>query len=226
MTIRDATTGDLKWKSENWCAEVTLSCRVVSAASPLRVCCACVFGQGHGVHRGARRCAPHCTCNTNDCLLVHPSLCAARMPKDVLECDAVSREMEFSSREAMADLNLKQRVLLMGNQIEGAPRAWRLAHPTPRAARSPCRAWCLPCSVDLQVWVCDSGVNQLVAANHRSRQRPHAARRSAQRQPDHRVVVLRRRRVGVPKHRAGVLRVAHRHVSVCVSVCVCLCAIQ
>ena len=44
--------------------------------------------------------------------------CAAHIPKEILECRAVSREINFTSREQMTAFRLVQRVLLHGNAFE------------------------------------------------------------------------------------------------------------
>ena len=45
--------------------------------------------------------------------------CAARVPKKILKCRAVSREINFSSREQLENFRLEQRVLFKGRCIEG-----------------------------------------------------------------------------------------------------------
>ena len=59
--------------------------------------------------------------------LVSPSSppAAARIPKEILACRAVSREINFSSRELMNHFRLVQRVLLNGSCFEGARRRRR-----------------------------------------------------------------------------------------------------
>ena len=41
------------------------------------------------------------------------------MPKKILKCKAVSREVNFSSKEQMTKLRLEQRVLFKGKCLEG-----------------------------------------------------------------------------------------------------------
>lgn len=43
----------------------------------------------------------------------------ARVPKKILKCRAVSREINFSSKEAMDKFRLEQRVLFKGKCLEG-----------------------------------------------------------------------------------------------------------
>ena len=43
----------------------------------------------------------------------------ARVPKRILKCRAVSREINFSSQEEMQQFRLEQRVLFKGTIIEG-----------------------------------------------------------------------------------------------------------
>ena len=46
-------------------------------------------------------------------------LCAARVPKKILKCRAVSRELNFSSQEVMEKFRLEQKVLFKGRCLEG-----------------------------------------------------------------------------------------------------------
>lgn len=46
-------------------------------------------------------------------------LFTARVPKKILKCRAVSREINFSSKEAMDKFRLEQRVLFKGKCLEG-----------------------------------------------------------------------------------------------------------
>jgi hypothetical protein len=43
----------------------------------------------------------------------------ARVPKKILKCKAVSREINFSSNEEMKKFRLEQRVLFKGKCLEG-----------------------------------------------------------------------------------------------------------
>ena len=43
----------------------------------------------------------------------------ARVPKKILKCRAVSRELNFSSKEQLENFRLEQRVLFKGRCIEG-----------------------------------------------------------------------------------------------------------
>ncbi len=43
----------------------------------------------------------------------------ARVPKRILKCRAVSREINFSSQEEMQQFRLEQRVFFKGTVIEG-----------------------------------------------------------------------------------------------------------
>lgn len=44
----------------------------------------------------------------------------ARVPKRILKCRAVSREINFSSQEEMQQFRLEQRVYFKGTVIEGS----------------------------------------------------------------------------------------------------------
>jgi len=48
-----------------------------------------------------------------------PSCAVARVPKKILKCRAVSREINFSSKEQLENFRLEQRVLFKGRCIEG-----------------------------------------------------------------------------------------------------------
>ena len=43
----------------------------------------------------------------------------ARVPKRILKCKTVSREINFSSKEAMNKFKLEQRVMFKGKCLEG-----------------------------------------------------------------------------------------------------------
>jgi len=42
----------------------------------------------------------------------------AHLPRTILQCSAVAREIVFSSQRAIADFHLKQKILLLGQVIE------------------------------------------------------------------------------------------------------------
>ena len=44
---------------------------------------------------------------------------AARVPKKILKCRAVSRELNFTSKEQMERFRLEQKVLFRGKCLEG-----------------------------------------------------------------------------------------------------------
>jgi hypothetical protein len=44
---------------------------------------------------------------------------SAKIPKEVLECDAVSREINFTSREEIQSFRLEQRIFVHGTCLEG-----------------------------------------------------------------------------------------------------------
>ncbi|KAF6115432.1 phosphodiesterase 6D [Phyllostomus discolor] len=46
----------------------------------------------------------------------------ARVPKKILKCKAVSRELNFSSAEQMEKFRLEQKVYFKGQCLEGIPR--------------------------------------------------------------------------------------------------------
>ena len=52
------------------------------------------------------------------------------LPASILQCRAVSREFQFSSREMLNGLRLEQRIFFQGGCMEGAT-----ARPRPRAVR-------------------------------------------------------------------------------------------
>lgn len=52
------------------------------------------------------------------------NLFTARVPKKILKCRAVSREINFSSKEAMDKFRLEQRVLFKGKCLEGNNFLW------------------------------------------------------------------------------------------------------
>lgn len=45
--------------------------------------------------------------------------CLARVPKKILKCKSVSREINFSSKEAMEKFRLEQKVYFKGKVLEG-----------------------------------------------------------------------------------------------------------
>lgn len=47
------------------------------------------------------------------------TLCTARVPKKVLKCRTVSREINFSSEEEITNLRLEQKILFKGRCMEG-----------------------------------------------------------------------------------------------------------
>lgn len=51
----------------------------------------------------------------------------ARVPKKILKCKAVSRELNFSSAEQMEKFRLEQKVYFKGQCLEGIlwPSAWK-----------------------------------------------------------------------------------------------------
>ncbi len=54
--------------------------------------------------------------------LVYPCLATppvARVPKKILKCKVVSREINFSSEEELTNLRLEQRVFFKGRPMEG-----------------------------------------------------------------------------------------------------------
>ncbi len=51
--------------------------------------------------------------------IVIPSPVLARVPKKILKCKSVSRELNFSSKEQMERFRLEQRVMFKGKCLEG-----------------------------------------------------------------------------------------------------------
>jgi len=47
----------------------------------------------------------------------------ATVPREILECSAVSREINFTSKQEIRQFRLEQRVFLAGACIEGTPSA-------------------------------------------------------------------------------------------------------
>ena len=56
---------------------------------------------------------------SNDDLSIPDVVHEARIPKSILKCKAVSREINFSSAEQIDQFRLEQRVYLKDNIIEG-----------------------------------------------------------------------------------------------------------
>ncbi|KAF7236964.1 Retinal rod rhodopsin-sensitive cGMP 3',5'-cyclic phosphodiesterase subunit delta [Varanus komodoensis] len=48
----------------------------------------------------------------------------ARVPKKILKCKAVSRELNFSSTEQMEKFRLEQKVYFKGQCLEGTAQLW------------------------------------------------------------------------------------------------------
>lgn len=77
--------------------------------------------------RGTRRCARQLSAHVNPrvsfsrvahlCLCLPP--CPARVPKKILKCKAVSRELNFSSSEKLEKFRLEQKVFFKGQCLEG-----------------------------------------------------------------------------------------------------------
>ena len=52
-------------------------------------------------------------------VLSKPLPSTARVPKKILKCKSVSREVNFSSQKAINKLRLEQRVIFNGSVLEG-----------------------------------------------------------------------------------------------------------
>ena len=76
-------------------------------------------GMGHAVPR--RFCPPPPP---------SPAAAAARIPKEILGCKAVSRDINFSSKHKMEKFRVEQKVLLNDQVIEGVPPPPRLPWPS------------------------------------------------------------------------------------------------
>ncbi len=59
----------------------------------------------------------------------------ATVPRKILECSAVSREINFTSKQEIRQFRLEQRVFLAGACIEGAPSALRCLVDTASVCR-------------------------------------------------------------------------------------------
>ena len=78
-----------------------------------------------------------------------------RIPKEILECRTVSREIEFSSCMSVDNFRLAQRVYFRGHCIEGDSLFDLNFH---------FHSFCL--RVELQVRIRDARLNKQLAANH------------------------------------------------------------
>ncbi|XP_077390563.1 retinal rod rhodopsin-sensitive cGMP 3',5'-cyclic phosphodiesterase subunit delta isoform X2 [Festucalex cinctus] len=102
----------------------------------------------------------------------------ARVPKKILKCKAVSRELNFSSSEKLEKFRLEQKVFFKGQCLEGD------LHPQQHRHHQ----------VVLRVWLRHPQLNQHVAISDRSGARvADDARQRLNRQRDHRDQVLRQR---------------------------------
>ena len=65
----------------------------------------------------------HAHANGRDCIFLFKRrfvvFLAARVPKKILKCRAVAREINFSSKEQMEKFRLEQRVMFKGRCLEG-----------------------------------------------------------------------------------------------------------
>ena len=52
-------------------------------------------------------------------ITIFMSLCVARVPKKILKCSQVSREINFSSEQELANLRLQQNIYFKEKLIEG-----------------------------------------------------------------------------------------------------------
>ena len=75
-------------------------------------------------------------------LFIFISFVLARVPKKILKCKAVSREINFTSKEEMAKFRLEQRVLFKGKCLEGGLFALHLVYF--------CMKFCRLCIVNIE----------------------------------------------------------------------------
>jgi hypothetical protein len=80
---------------------------------------------------------------------------SANIPKQILKCRTVSREISFSSKELINNFRLTQKVLLLDKCIEGT----FLSNSTNLFRMEIC------------LWICHSKLHQQLANNYRSRSR-------------------------------------------------------
>lgn len=147
MNMRCGDTGKLLWQSDEWyqCAAEPLPLSVLRLRGARSHICIAAFllslsilrslalllrTQGRRrLHCRARRCSgdpvPTLTWQLLPISLAHVqrlslrSTRAARIPASILQCSAVSREIDFSSAEEITHFRLEQRVFLHGSCIEG-----------------------------------------------------------------------------------------------------------
>lgn len=92
MNLRDADTGKLIWESND------------------------DISKPNKEHQGKKL---PCNVYRNNLVLFHStSFSTARVPKNILKCRAVSREINFTSKHTLKKFRLEQRVLFMGKCLE------------------------------------------------------------------------------------------------------------
>ena len=76
---------------------------------------------GHKPEKNPYHSFPRQSSTRHSCLqsFVYMWFLLARVPKKILKCKAVSREINFTSKEEMAKFRLEQRVLFKGKCLEG-----------------------------------------------------------------------------------------------------------
>ncbi len=91
------------------------------------------------------------------------------IPKEVLKCKAISREITFHSEEQLDGFRLQQRVYFMGTCIEGIDFIPFLTYNCLSIYLyvSACSYWSITIRVVLCVWLCDAQLHELVATNNR-----------------------------------------------------------
>jgi hypothetical protein len=92
MNMRDANTGKLLWTSRRWTPQDMFDDIMEGDHQPFSSLILTSFNL---------------------------FLKTAQIPKSILECDAVSREINFSSREQIQSFRLEQRIFVHGTCLEG-----------------------------------------------------------------------------------------------------------
>ena len=99
----------------------------------------------------------------------------ADIPKEILKCRSISREINFTSQELINSFRLEQRIYFSGTVIEGTILEFLTSSSEHRGLGF------LLCRVVLRFRVCDSWFHKYLAVNNRCcRGKPDAARRFAE----------------------------------------------
>lgn len=114
MNLRDADSGDILWEETNDLYVVCLFRLFTFFVSNVYLC-ACSRSKPDKEHEGnSTFTGSYCRISFSPTFLP-----TARVPKSILKCRAVSREINFTSVEPMEKFRLEQRVLFKGRCLEG-----------------------------------------------------------------------------------------------------------